>query len=91
MKREESIKRMKIIMDKEKLYENNIAPNLLAELINDIYNDFENRICKNCKWFNKVGLVGYSCSNKKNKEMFGMSIIWINKDFVCNLFERRIT
>ena len=74
MKNEEAIKRMKIIMDKEELSENNIAPNLLAELIDDIYNDFESRICKNCK--HKKRLI---C--KKLQNLF-------KNNFGCNRFER---
>ena len=46
-------------------------------------------VCKNCKWFNKVGLAGYSCSNKENKKMFGGRIIWIDENFGCNRFERK--
>ena len=49
MTRKESIKRMKIIMDKEKLSENNIATNLLAELIDEIFDDFEKQ-CNSCKF-----------------------------------------
>jgi len=54
MTKEEALKRMKIIMDKEELSKNNIATNLLSELFDDIYNDFEGIVCENCKHCNDV-------------------------------------
>ena len=81
--------RAEILLEVDNFLDNENDFNNIKKLINKIYDDFENKICKNCKWFNKVGLVGYSCSNKKNKEMFGMSIIWINENFGCNKFERK--
>ena len=53
-----------------------------VEKNNEIYNDFESRICKNCKYFIKDKFV---CCNSK-----APTIVQINDvSFGCSKFERR--
>ena len=52
------------------------------KIIDDIYDDFESRTCKNCKYFIKDKFV---CCNSK-----APTIVQINDDsFGCSKFERR--
>ena len=52
------------------------------KIIDDIYNDFENRTCKNCRYFDYEKFI---CFNGK-----APSILHINEDyFGCNKFKRR--
>ena len=54
-------------------------------IVKYIFNDFEyNRICKNCKWFEK----NY-CTHMKNTKMNEDTMIMVDKNFGCNRFERR--
>ena len=65
----------------------------LKEFIEDIYDDFESRVCKNCKFY-------IESIDDKESEMVdmitGCSQIYIEtnylyslKDFGCNKFERK--
>jgi len=53
---------------------------------------FENRTCKNCKWFNKKT---YECENKENEQEIGnydnvdYISMQVDEDFGCNRFERK--
>ena len=62
------------------------------KLIDAIYDDFESRKCKNCKYFNEVS----SCEHEKNTQYLTTSIQFdeqtyyqmdTTKDFGCNRFE----
>ena len=56
----------------------------VTNLINQIYDDFDSRICKNCKYWKKY--VNTSLCNEGTLDF----IIETNEDFGCNKFERRI-
>ena len=65
----------------------------VEEIVNMIYNDFESRVCKNCKYFNE----DEGCTNELNtlkfKDMFGKweEPLYLEnmKKFGCNRFERK--
>lgn len=58
----------------------------VEELIDKIFNDFESRTCENCKHFTFMSRANsYICSSLDNQ-----SVKWIDKDFGCNKFERRV-
>ena len=48
------------------------------DLIDEIYNDFENRICKNCKYGNNF-YTDINCTKLS---------LTVESDFSCNKFER---
>ena len=48
-------------------------------LIGDIYDDFESRLCKNCKWFKGID---------KSYKVCKLYDISHGEDFGCNKFER---
>ena len=59
-------------------------------LIEAIYDDFENKVCENCKYFEDTT----NCRHPYNKQYYycdgresGMPMS-VSKDFGCNLFER---
>ena len=63
-------------------------------LIHTLYNDFESRVCENCKYFNEVS----SCEHEKNTQYLMTSTqfteqayyqMGVTKDFGCNRFERK--
>ena len=66
----------------------------VVELKNKIYDDFESRVCKNCKWFEfkkeerfwDEELIGYC---KKSELWNGVYKRIEIDDFGCNRFERR--
>ena len=60
-------------------------------IINKIYNSFENRTCQNCKYFKDAT----ECRNPYNKQYYycdeeelGMTMT-VCRDFACNLFENK--
>ena len=59
-------------------------------LIEAIYDDFENKVCENCKYFEDTT----KCRHPYNKQYYycdgesGMPMS-VSKDFGCILFERR--
>jgi len=58
------------------------------ELISQIYNDFENRLCKNCKWKHKGQYEDeFWCVNPKNS-IIAEDGMFVTEDFGCNRFER---
>ena len=61
----------------------------LYDLIDEIYDDFENRTCKNCKYFKGSNKIA-NCSNLEVGAMNGGAFIDVDKDFGCNKFEKKI-
>ena len=77
MNREEFL--FKILMSKGTVFF--FTKEELREFINTIFDDFESRTCKNCKYFIKDKFV---CCNSK-----APTIVQINDDsFGCSKFER---
>ena len=60
----------------------------VEELIDKIYDDFESKICKNCKYFKGTGMIA-NCSNLEVGKMNGGAFIDVDENFGCNKFERR--
>jgi hypothetical protein len=59
--------------------------NWFNELINKIYDDFENRTCKNCKYSIDVdGDNTYECTI--SRKLFGYDNLIVLGDFGCNKF-----
>ncbi len=62
----------------------------IFKLINRIYDDFESRVCKNCKYYNPAHKV---CENRKNIQPFEIDNKYVNiftdGNFGCNRFERK--
>jgi len=58
--------------------------------IDKIYDNFESKICKNCKYYNSAYKV---CENKRNIQPFEIDTEYVNMftddDFGCNRFERK--
>jgi len=88
--REEAIQQFKNVSfdcnrkDNEKI----LLLNNAITIINEIYGNFENRVCENCKHcFNSYfGLPGYFCGNDRTKSILGRYPV-VDKDFGCNRFE----
>lgn len=51
-------------------------------VINEIYDDFESRTCKNCKQY-----INYHKLCRQDVSIFGES--FLNKDFGCNKWEKK--
>lgn len=61
-----------------------IKPNIF-HLIDDIYEDFKNRTCENCKWYQDK-----CCTNRSFYTSNRTSVyIQVDEDFGCNKFETR--
>ena len=82
MTREEAYKRVNAFFDKGEL-DSRLDNSLLIELIDDIFDDFENRNCKNCKWFDCE-----RCVFMKNYLMNADECFLVDEDFGCNRFEK---
>ena len=65
----------------------------LIEVIDMIYDDFESRVCENCKYAEKI--IGCPCCHHgfmcKNKSviMYHAESMRVSSDFGCNKFERK--
>ena len=83
MTREEAMKQLHTFICNYNLDEcSNVA--ILTSLINEIYNDFENKMCKNCKYFEK-DQYGIYCKIATGEDR----CLEIYEEFGCNRFERR--
>ena len=75
---------------------NRWKPDLVCEMVDKIYDDFESRTCENCKHSYSSSIVNPThCSevtfpyfNEVDAEWEDMSME-ITKDFGCNKFERK--
>ena len=85
MTREEAIKRVFKIFDGENLNDGIlvVAPGLIVDLIDRIYDDFESRICKNCKYYNNGNCPILQGASVK------YVLDWLDETFGCNKFERK--
>ncbi len=72
---------MKVLKERDE--EDKIHYSKVYEIVNEIFDDFENRICRNCKYFIKTKRE-LLCSNPVNYDY-----IITNKNFGCNRFERK--
>jgi len=68
------------------LFPADIAPDVVKSIVNKIYNDFESRICENCKHYNKSYLKEDYCNEQiilpyHHDEKFGCNK-WEEKDGV---------
>ena len=92
MKRDQALNRCIDIVSINGRY----IPEMLEKLeyfIDEIYDDFESRVCKNCKYFNE----DEGCTNELNtlkfKDMFGKweEPLYLEnmKNFGCNRFEKK--
>ena len=66
-----------------------IEDTLLKELIDEIYDEFEDRICKNCKYY-----FDGRCENHRVDEMIDPNsefdyYIEVEKNFGCNRFVKK--
>ena len=62
-----------------------ITADIKLALIDKIYDDFESRVCENCKYFTYCDDGFHYCDNQLNVGFNGL----ITEDFGCNRFERR--
>jgi len=66
-----------------------ICEDPFEDIVDEIYNNFESRICKNCKWIHKGQYEGeFWCINPKNS-IIAEDGMFVNENFGCNRFERR--
>ena len=72
---------MKVLKERDE--EDKIHYSKVYEIVNEIFDDFENRICRNCKYLirTKKGLL---CSHPINYDY-----IITDESFGCNKFERK--
>ncbi len=86
MTREEAIKRLFDVSSDLGLVETIEA----RIVIDEIFDDFDSRICKNCKYFKKetddFGFCEY-VFKKENKN--SINVFLVKENFCCNRFERR--
>ena len=62
------------------------------ELVDKIYDNFENRICKNCKYFDEEYNIGFCVSDWwKEKNFVDGDLLAVDKNFGCNKFEKKTT
>jgi len=62
-----------------------------VEVVDKIYNDFESRICKHCKYYSDNKLLQRFCKNHQLKiKPPGLYFIPQSEDFGCNRFERKV-
>ncbi len=86
MTREEAQKRADKIFEAEGIDNTYLAPALMSELIDDIFDDFEEMNCNNCKHLDSLNI----CWNKKSP-WFDMHVCDQNEDpsvVCCKFFER---
>jgi len=90
MTREEAYNKLeKLMKEKDEIHTNIYAYvefNQADDLIEKIYEDFENRICKNCRFYDNVY---NTCNSIKNTKMLGFTLTEIDENFGCNKFERK--
>ena len=91
MTREEAKKRINCVKevvknDFEEYEDEIVRADFMYKLIDEIFDEFESRVCKNCKHFkSKSGL----CGLWENGVMNEASFFNVDEDFGCNRFERR--
>jgi len=70
-----------------------IAKCTVEHLVNKIYDGFEARICKNCKYYDKDGMCnGYWYDDEtvcSDYSVVPNPEIYVDKDFGCNQFEAK--
>jgi len=60
------------------------------EVIDKIYDEFESRICKNCKYYSSNELLRGICKNFQLKlKTLGLHFVPQSEDFGCNKFEKK--
>jgi len=76
------------------IYVDNLEKDLKIHLetIDKIYNDFESRICKHCKFYQKhevfaIGDWRFVCTNEQTSHKYS-AFEPINDEYGCNHFER---
>jgi hypothetical protein len=65
----------------------------VEELVNMIYNDFENRICKNCEFFyidHEFNRPVSRCELGCAETLIGAGFQKVSENFGCNKFKKRI-
>ena len=91
MTREEALNKCIEVVTFRGIYNPYVLENV-EYFVEEIYDDFENRTCKNCKWFNKKT---YECENKENEQEIGnydnidYISMQVDENFGCNRFERK--
>ena len=80
MTREEAISHIRLILSYDGSFDEYDAENL----VNKIFDDFESRVCKNCKFF-VMDNYGKYCEKFNGED----NPCDIREDFGCNRFERK--
>ena len=77
--------RSEALLEVDNFLDNENDFNNIRKLINKIYDDFESRVCKNCKYFVECNDGYHYCNNINNTGLNGI----ITPDFGCNRFEKK--
>ena len=91
MEKGEKVIKAEVLLEVDNFLDNENDFNNIKKLINKIYDDFENKVCKNCK-FHKSGYcyqpdICYWIGSS-SKEGVYVDYLYL-KNFGCNRFERR--
>ena len=71
---------------------NETAFGIFIGIVNKIYDDFESRICKNCKWSNIASAKDcLECKFGIDDNSLSSYHQMVNKDFGCNKFTAKET